>query len=247
MKKKLEICCYSAESALIAEQNGADRVELCDNYSEGGTTPSYAAIDYCVKNLNILVNVIVRPRGGDFLYTELEYELIKKDVLKIKELNANGIVIGFLKEDGGIDIEKTKEIVDLAGSMEVTFHRAFDMCKDPLLALEELKNLHITRILTSGAKNTAMEGVDLLATLVKNAGTSISILPGSGVNENNLEELILKTNAQEFHSSAKTFENSKMQFFNTDIGMGGDASVDEFRKIISNGNQIKKMVSILNK
>jgi len=245
MKKKIEICCYSVESAIIAEENGADRIELCDNYSEGGTTPSFASVDYCIKNLKIPINIIVRPRGGDFLYTQLEYELIKKDVSKIKELNANGIVIGFLTKDGEIDLEKTKEIVALANPMEVTFHRAFDMCKNPLKALEELKDLNITRILTSGAKNTAMEGIDLLTSLVKKAGTKISILPGSGVNQNNLKELIIKTGAKEFHSSAKTFENSKMNYFNTNIAMGGDSKIDEFKKVSTNPDQIKKMAEII--
>ena len=245
MKRKLEICCYSVESAINAERSGADRIELCDNYLEGGTTPSYATIHYSVEKLNIPVNVIIRPRGGDFLYSDIEYEIIKQDVLAAKKLNANGIVIGFLTSSGEIDIEKTKEIVELAKPLEITFHRAFDMCKDPLKAIDQLKKIGITRILTSGAKNTVIEGINLLAKLVKKAGNEIIIMPGSGVNETNLSELIQKTKAIEYHSSAKTFDNSKMNYFNQDISMGGIDTVNEFSKITVDSEKIKKMIEIL--
>ena len=241
----MEICCYSVESAITAKKAGADRIELCDNYSEGGTTPSFAAIQYSVDKLKIPVNVIVRPRGGDFLYSDVEYETIKQDVLAIKKQNANGIVIGFLTADGEVDFEKTREIVDLAKPMEITFHRAFDMCKDPLKVLGQLKEMRITRILTSGAKNTATEGIDLLTELVEKAGDEIIIMPGSGVNGNTLGKLIQKTKAVEFHSSAKTFEYSKMKFFNTKISMGGVESVDEFSKVAVDPAKVKKMVGIL--
>ncbi|KAA3604118.1 MAG: copper homeostasis protein CutC [Calditrichaeota bacterium] len=126
---KLEVCCYSAESALIAEKSGANRIELCDNFLEGGTTPSYSTIEFTVKNLKIPVNVIIRPRGGDFLYSEIEYQIIKRDILQAKKLGANGVVTGFLKSNGEIDFRRTEEVVGLAKPMEVTFHRAFDMCK----------------------------------------------------------------------------------------------------------------------
>jgi copper homeostasis protein len=245
MKRKLEICCYSVESAITAEKAGAERIELCDNYSEGGTTPSYAAIQISVEKLKIPVNVIVRPRGGDFLYSDVEYETIKQDVLAIKKLKANGIVIGFLKANGEIDLGKTREIMDLAKPMEVTFHRAFDMCKDPLKALGQLKEIGITRILTSGAKNKAPEGIGLLTELVDKAGNEIIIMPGSGVNSNTIDELIRKTKALEFHTSAKTFENSKMDYFNKDISMGGVESIDEFSKVAVDSVEVKKMVGIL--
>lgn len=244
--KKLEICCYSAESAILAEKSGAHRIELCDNYTEGGTTPSFGTIKQTLQKVNIPVNVIVRPRGGDFLYSDLEYEIIKDDVLKIKDLKANGIVIGYLLEDGDIDIARTKEIVKLASPMEVTFHRAFDMCKDPFVALEQLKDIGITRILTSGTKNTAIEGSDIVSELVQNSENKIIIMPGSGINIENLQELIIKTNAQEYHCSAKTFKKSSMNYFNKEIYMGGNNNYDEFSRIITNGDQISKMINILN-
>ncbi len=246
MGKKLEICCYSAESAIKAEQAGAHRIELCDNFTEGGTTPSYATIKYCVEKLNIPVNVIVRPRGGDFLYSEAEFEIIKEDVLKIKELGANGVVIGFLTPKGKIDLKKTKEIIDLAAPLEITFHRAFDMCRNHLQALEELKSIGIKRILTSGSKNNAFEGSDLIKKLVEQAKGKIIIMPGSGINQHNLPEIIQKTGAKEFHTSAKTFVNSKMEYFNPAINMGRNQSVDEYKRISVNSEQIKMMARILN-
>ncbi len=246
MKRKLEICCYSVESAIAAEKSGTDRIELCDNYSEGGTTPSYASIKYSINQLKIPVNVIVRPRGGDFLYSDIEYETIKQDVLAIKKLNANGIVIGFLTSTGKIDIKKTREIVNLSKPMEVTFHRAFDMCNDQVKALEQLKKIGITRILTSGAKNTVSEGIELIAELVKKAGNEITIMPGSGINKNNLKEIIQKTKALEFHSSAKSFVKSKMNYFNKVINMGSVNSINEFSRIAVNTKEVKKMIEILN-
>ena len=182
MKRKLEICCYSTESAFLAEKAGADRIELCDNFTEGGTTPSYATIKYAVANLKIPVNVIIRPRGGDFLYSDMEFEIMKQEVLEMKKLGVNGIVFGILKSNGEIDIARTKEIQKLAHPLELTFHRAFDMCKNHLHSLEILKKLGINRILTSGGKNKAYDGIELLSKLVEGAGNEIIIMPGGGIN-----------------------------------------------------------------
>lgn len=245
MSKKLEICCYSVESALLAEQAGADRVELCDNYNEGGTTPSYAAIKLSVNQLKIPVNVIVRPRGGDFLYSDIEYDIIKEDIRAIKNLNANGIVVGFLKEDGEVDLERTQEIIELAAPMELTFHRAFDRTKNPIESVKQLAKIGVKRILTSGCKNKAEEGTELIKQLVKEAGQSIIIMPGSGVNEKNIQCLITSTNAFEFHSSAKTFVKSHMKYNSQSISMGGNSSVDEENIVSVNSEQIFEMKTIL--
>jgi len=246
MQKTLEICCYTVESALKAEKAGAHRIELCDNYNEGGTTPSHAAIQQAVTALSIPVNVIVRPRGGDFLYSKDEYEIIKQDVEHIKSLGANGIVIGFLLPNGDIDLQRTQEIVQLAGAMEVTFHRAFDMCNKPILALKQLMTTGISRILTSGARQTAIEGKMLIAQLVNLAGNTITIMPGSGVNHKNLKELIQTTGAHEFHSSAKTFNTTQMTWFNPHISMGGASTVDEYQVISVDTQSIQTMANILN-
>jgi copper homeostasis protein len=242
----LEICCYTAESAVLAEKAGAHRIELCDNYSEGGTTPSFATIKYVVQRLNIPVNVIVRPRGGDFLYSESEFEIIKEDVRQIKALGANGIVIGFLLPDGEIDVERTAEIISMAGNMEVTFHRAFDMCSDPFKALEQLIDIGVTRILTSGLKKRALEGVELIAKFIEKAEDRIIIMPGSGVNEKNISELIQLTNAMEYHSSAKTFVQGNMQYQKESVSMSGSANSEEFRHISVDQEQIRAMLNILN-
>jgi len=244
MNKTLEICCYTVDSAIFSEKAGADRIELCDNYFEGGTTPSYASVNLVINKLNIPVNVIIRPRGGDFLYSEIEFEIIKQDVIIVKQLGANGIVIGFLNSDGSVDIERTKEIIKLAKPMEVTFHRAFDRCKNPFVALEQLIDLRVDRILTSGQRQTALEGVELISQLVKQAGDKIIIMPGSGVNDNNISELIGKTNAIDFHSSAKTFISSKMDYSDKIVSMGSN-SIDENRIISVDASIIKNMKQIL--
>lgn len=246
MKRKLEICCYSAESAFLAEKAGAHRIELCDNFTEGGTTPSYATIKYAIENLKIPINVIIRPRGGDFLYSDMEFKIMKQEVLEMKKLGVNGIVFGILKSNGEIDIERTKEILELAHPLEHTFHRAFDMCQDHLKSLEQLKKLGVTRVLTSGGKNNAYDGIELLSKLVEAAENEIIIMPGSGINENTIGEILRQTGALEFHSSAKTFISSAMNYFNPDIKMGKATNIDEYKKLSVNTEQIKKMIKILN-
>lgn len=242
---QLEICCYSVESALRAEQFGADRIELCDNHPEGGTTPSYGAIEHALERLSIPVNVMVRPRGGDFLYSEAEYDIIKRDVAALKELGANGVVVGFLKSDGEIDLERTEEIVELARPLEVTFHRAFDMCREPLAALGQLKKTGVARILTSGARATVMEGIELLEELVKKAGDEIIVMPGCGVNSRTLGKLIEQTKAKEYHSAAQSFEESGMEHRNPYVSMGGVEGVDEYQVVSVDGEEIGKMIGIL--
>lgn len=245
MKRKLEICCYSAESAFLAEKAGADRIELCDNFTEGGTTPSYGIIKYAIENLKIPINVIIRPRGGDFLYSDMEFEIMKQEVLEMKKLGINGIVFGILKSNGKIDIERTKEIMELAHPLEHTFHRAFDMCENHMRSLEILKKLGINRVLTSGGKNNAYDGIELLSKLLEAAENEIIIMPGSGINENTIGEILQRTGATEFHSSTKTFISSAMNYFNPDIKMGKANNIDEYKKVSVNSEQIKKMIKIL--
>lgn len=247
MKNILEICCYSLESALAAEKAGADRIELCDNFYEGGTTPSFATIALAIEKLKIPIHVLIRPRGGDFLYSDLEFECIKEDVIKVKQLGAQGIVLGFLKANGEIDWDKTEKILDLADGMDFTFHRAFDMCRNPKQALTQLKNIGVKRILSSGTKQTAYEGRYELANWIQTAGDELVIMPGSGVNSCNLQELITSTQAHEFHSSAKTFIPSPMNYFNTAISMGkaGDPAA-EYQKVFVDTKEIEQMKNILN-
>lgn len=202
---QLEICANSVTSALIAQKGGASRVELCENLAEGGTTPSYGQIQQARKNLQIDLFPILRPRGGDFVYSDLEFEIMKADLKVIKDLGCNGVVFGILNQAGSVDQQRCAELMKIAKPLQVTFHRAFDRSTDLFQAMEEIITLGFNRILTSGGQPTAIEGIGTIKKLVTKANGRISIMPGSGVNEMNLEELMLKTEATEFHTTAKSF------------------------------------------
>jgi len=212
MKYLIEIATSDFLTTKSAVEGGTDRVELCANLAEGGTTPSYAHIKKCRETFDIALFPIIRPRGGDFLYTKDEFEIMKNDIKLCKELGCEGIVIGLLNMDGTIDMTRTSELIELAYPLEVTFHRAFDRCKDPFAALEELIEIGCQRILTSGQKPTVSEGVDLIAELNKKADDRIIILPGSGVRKDNIKMLAEKTGCIEFHSSLRGKTKSSMQF-----------------------------------
>lgn len=202
--KLLEICVGSWQSAMAAQIGGADRIELCDNLAEGGTTPSHGMLLQCKKSLQIPFFPIIRPRGGDFMFSAEEFEIMKEDVAISKELGCQGIVIGILRKDGHIDSERCAQLVDIAGGLEITFHRAFDRCSDLERGLEDIIKLGCHRVLTSGAKENAFEGLAVLKSLVIQAGSRISIMPGSGINEQNLAQIAHETAAIEFHTTAKS-------------------------------------------
>ena len=212
MKYLIEVATSDFLTTKSAVEGGADRIELCANLAEGGTTPSYAHIKKCREAFDIALFPIIRPRGGDFLYTKDEFEIMKNDIKLCKELGCEGIVIGLLNMDGTIDMTRASELIELAYPLEVTFHRAFDRCKDPFAALEELIEIGCQRILTSGQKPTVSEGVDLIAELNKKADDRIIILPGSGVRKDNIKMLAEKTGCIEFHSSLRGKTKSPMQF-----------------------------------
>ena len=228
MSPVLEVCCGSLASALAAQEGGAHRVELCDNLYEGGTTPSHGTLSLAREKVTIKINVLVRPRGSDFVYNEDEMEIIRRDVNMCKELGMDGVVIGFLTPGGEVDVEKTTEIVRLARPMSVTFHRAFDMCKAPYKALEELIEIGVDRILTSGQKNMAPEGIDMIAELVKKAGDRIIIMPGAGLEVDNIAEFHAKVGAKEYHSTLWDKVESVMEFRRSDVFMGGSQEIPEF-------------------
>lgn len=202
-KDQIEICCGSIQSAANAKAGGAVRVELCQGLVEGGTTPSPATIQYAAHELGLQVFVLVRPRGGNFCYNELEIKTMEEDVTFCKKAGAAGIVVGFLHPDGSIDTELTRRFVELSAPLPVTFHRAFDECAEPLKALEQIIDCGCKRILTSGCKPTAMEGADMLQQLVKQADGRITILAGSGVTPENAAALRDKIGAPEIHGSCK--------------------------------------------
>jgi len=237
MKYLIEIATSDFLTTKSAVEGGADRVELCANLAEGGTTPSYAHIKKCRETFDIALFPIIRPRGGDFLYTKDEFEIMKNDIKLCKELGCEGIVIGLLNMDGTIDMTRTSELIELAYPLEVTFHRAFDRCKDPFAALEELIEIGCQRILTSGQKPTVSEGVDLIVKLNKKADDRIIILPGSGVRKDNIKMLAEKTGCIEFHSSLRGKAKSPMQFIHpafadsTESYYNNEISPDEVRAL----------------
>ena len=213
MSTKLEIAVFSVEAAVTALKAGAHRIEFCENPLEGGTTPSYGSLKTLRSYTTQPVFPIIRPRGGDFLYSRSEFEVMKADLLIVKELGYLGAVIGLLNADGSIDTKRTKELVDIAGpSMQISFHRAFDRCNDPLIALEEIIETGCKRILTSGQVPNAADAIPLLKKLVEQAGDRIIIMPGSGIRSNNIKEIIQATSAKEIHSSARQMQASKMLY-----------------------------------
>jgi len=240
----LEVCANSIQSAINAQIAGAHRIELCENLAQGGTTPSFGLISETRKHLTIKLNVLIRPRPGDFLYSDLEFEIIKKDIEKCKELGVDGVVCGILLSNGDIDIDRTKELVELAKPMSFTFHRAFDFTNDPYKALEEIIATGANRILTSGQQPTAIQGIHLIWDLVKTANERISIMPGSGVNADCIDYLI-ETGTQEFHMSGTAQIESKMAFRKLGMTLGNP---DEDYKINeSNIEKIKLVLEIIKK
>lgn len=216
----LEGCVDSVESAINATRGGANRLELCSNLIIGGTTPSKGLFLEVRKNCNTKIHVLIRPRFGDFCYTEHEFNIIKEEVKMFKELGADGVVIGILKPDGILDIERMEEIMELSLDMSVTLHRAFDVCKDPLQALEQAKELGIHTILTSGQKNHCIAGKDLIKELVKKAAGEIDILIAGGVCAKVIEEMYPATQATSFHMSGKVTKDSAMIYRKENVNMG---------------------------
>ncbi len=245
MKKLLEISCYSVASAVIAEEGGAGRVELCAARPEGGTTPSPAAITLARKRLHIPLYVIIRPRGGDFLYSDLEFEEMKRDILFCKEAGVDGIVSGVLRSDGTVDTERTGELLALARPLGFTFHRAFDMTRDPFEALDALIALGVDRVLTSGQEATAVEGQALIRRLIEKAGDRITIFPGGDLNEENLEAFARYTGAKEYHAAAGHLVRGGMTFRNPKVLMGGMEGIPEYDIWEVDIRKVRKMAEIL--
>jgi copper homeostasis protein len=238
MNFKLEVIGFNIESCTLAQAAGAHRIELCDNPGEGGTTPSYGFIKAARGNLRIELYPIIRPRGGDFLYSDEEFEVMKADVKICKELGCNGVVIGILNANGTVDKERCKELVALANPLGVTFHRAFDRVKDAAQALEDIIEIGCKRILTSGLVPNALDGIETLAALIKQADERIIIMPGSGVRSDNIIELAKKTGAVEFHTSARINIESKMNYTN-------EAMKESMKSVAIDEEEVKKICKLL--
>ena len=238
MPHKLEIIGFNIESCMAAQDAGADRIELCASPGEGGTTPSYAFIKEARKKLNIDLYVMIRPRGGDFLYTNEEFEIMKNDVMACKQLGCDGIVTGILMEDGKVDKKRCKELLEYAYPLEATFHRAFDRVADPYEAMEDIIDLGFERILTSGLVPKAIDGKETLSALIKKSAERIIIMPGSGVNASNIISIAKSTGAKEFHSSASYYAESNMKYHNSLMN-------ESLQHIAVNKEEVKAMVELL--
>jgi copper homeostasis protein len=217
---QLEICCFNIQSALVAQLAGANRAELCADPGDGGTTPSLGVIKTVREKLHIKLYPIIRPRGGDFLFDKEDFEVMMNDVVLCKQIGCDGVVIGLLNEDGTIDKKRTSKLVELAYPLGVTFHRAFDRAINPHEALEDIIDCGCERILTSGQQPTAIEGASLINELIKQADNRIIIMPGSGIRASNIIDIAQQTNAEEFHTSARIFQESKMQYINQNMKDG---------------------------
>lgn len=234
MSYTLEVIGFNIESVIAAQAAGANRIELCDNPAEGGTTPSYGMIKTAREKTSLQLYPIIRPRGGDFLYSSQEFEIMKKDILLCKEIGCDGVVIGLLLEDGSVDKTRTAQLVEAAYPLGVTFHRAFDRVANPFEALEDVIAVGCERILTSGLKPTAPDGIQAIADLVRQANDRIIIMPGSGIRSDNIALLAQQTGAAEFHSSARTTVSSAMKYVNESMQETLDVvglDTDEVRKM----------------
>jgi copper homeostasis protein len=245
-KPMLEICADSVASCLAAEQGGAGRVELCANLFEGGTTPSAGTIKIARQQISIPIFVLIRPRGSDFCYSPEEFAVMEQDILVAKDLGADGVVIGILLPDGTIDVARTASLIQLARPMRVTFHRAFDMAADPVRALQQLIDLGVDRLLTSGQEKSALEGSELIARLVKLAGDQLIIMPGGGITHRNIARIRRETGACEFHLTAREKVASTMVYRNANAFMGGELRLPEYEMGFVNNRKVTDTHTALN-
>ena len=247
-KSKIEICANSVESAAKAQEGGAYRVELCAGIPEGGTTPSFGEIRMARQLLQqTKLHVIIRPRGGDFLYTQLEQEIMLHDIKVARQLGADGVVFGCLTAEGNVDVPAMKKLMNAVGDMSVTFHRAFDMCRNPMEALEDIIELGCHRILTSGQEANAPAGTALLKELIEKADGRIIIMPGCGVKPSNLLQLAEETGAYEFHFSGRSSVESDMIYRNSKVSMGGTVKIEEYQRDITDPEIVKAAINELAK
>ena len=243
----LEVCANSAISAISAQEGGAIRVELCDNLHQGGTTPSHGHIVVSRKHLHIKLYVLIRPRSGDFLYSDREFDMMLADVQHSIDLGCDGIVTGILKKDGSVDMARSGQLAQMARSngLGATFHRAFDVCADQEKALEQIIELGYERILTSGGKSTVMEGASSIKHLMDLAANRIVIMPGGGLTETNVANVVRFTGATEIHSSARSVVDSAMEFRNDGIMMGS-RYVDEYAIYETDVERVRNFIRLAN-
>lgn len=244
MRKVIEVCLDSVESIMAAEKGGADRVELCSDLFEGGLSPSIGMVRVAKMLTHIPINAMVRPRGGDFCYSDVEFEVMCAEVEAFKAEGVNAIVFGILTPDGDVDMDRSRRIVELARPLAVTFHRAFDMTRDLSKSLEDLVSLGIERVLTSGGEASVAEGADTLKALVEQAGDRIVVMPGCGIKERNFRKLDSIIGAREYHMSLNGSHDSRMRFHPRHIYMGGMLRQSEFTLSCTDEERVRTIVSM---
>jgi len=237
----IEICVDSTESALAAERGGAHRVELCGDLLEGGITPSAGLIETVRQKVGISLHVIIRPRGGDFCYTSDEFESMKRDVSTAKQLGADGVVFGILKENGHVDTARTRCLVEMARPLNATFHRAFDMSADPKQALEDVIHAGIHRVLTSGGEQNAEDGMPAIASLVSAAKDRIAIMVGGGIRETNVRRIMVETGAREVHANVGHSVPSPMMYRNNKISLGA-VKGSEYQRVVVLQDKVRRLL-----
>jgi copper homeostasis protein len=242
----VEVCVDSLESAIAAERGGAHRVELCGALADGGITPSPGLIAMVREKISIALHVMVRPRDSDFCYSDDEFKIMQSDVETAKKLGADGVVLGVLDVDGKIDTRRTRELVQLALPLTVTFHRAFDMSRDLMQALEDLYRTGVDRVLTSGGKQTALQGAAVLKQLVDAADSNISIMAASGIEERNVAELLARTGVREVHASLRAKVFSAMRYQNPDVSMG-TIKGKEYERLVVDEERVRRLLAAMSK
>jgi len=238
-----EVCVDSAEAAVAAQEGGADRVELCSDLLEGGLTPSHGTLAVARRRLRIGIMAMVRPRGGDFCYSDTEFAVMREDLQEAKRLGADGVVFGLLNPDGSIDRDRTAELIALARPLPVTFHRAFDVTRDPFEALDTLIGLGIERVLTSGQEPSVLEGLDLITALVRRAAGRIIVMPGGGITERTIGRIAPACGATEFHFATLEPREGRMAFRNPRVFMGGTLRPPEYSQDVTRPESVAAIIA----
>jgi len=239
MSLLIEVCVDSVESALAAQAGGADRIELCLALAEGGLTPSTGLLQEVRRRVSLPITVMIRPRPADFCYSPEDFAVMRQDLLAAKELGADGVVLGLLQPNGAIDLDRTRELIRLAHPLPVTFHRAFDLTRNAAEALEQLVELRVTRLLTSGQAPNAEAGLDTLTQLVGQAGDRLIVMPGGGIREDNVAAILRQSRAREFHVSASVTQTSTMTFRNPGVSMGQATAGAEYEWKVASADRVR--------
>ncbi len=243
MALTFELCVDSVDGAVAAQEAGAARVELCSDLLEGGLTPSHGTLAVVRARLDIGVMAMVRPRGGDFCYSDAEFDVMRADLLAAKALGANGVVLGILTPNGTVDRERTAELVALARPLPVTFHRAFDVTRDPFEALDTLIALGVDRVLTSGQEPSVLEGVDLITALIERAAGRLVVMPGGGITARNVARIVAACRPSELHFASLEPCESRMVHRNTQVFMGGTLRPPEYTRDITRRESVSAVMA----